>query len=335
MKKTDLMEAVGGIDRTLIEEHMKKKEKLARGKRARRAFVRYGVVAAVCLIIIGISILPAFMGGSIPSETVDTGHFSGGIKIPVHTLKASINTLNKVEIQEQVLYDADGVKAVINGWKNDGESGGLMLTFVNETDKKLNLSIGDIMVNGCIIPDMYATRAEAGQNAEETFMLPYDRLIENGITKVGGIKFEMIINVADDSGDTIYRGNCEVKTNFYDEMDSKEPSGVLLFEGNGVRVYGISVDTEKPAMLLCVESDKDIGIEFKNISVNGVKLTDFDRFGVFSGSKVFRNIRLSQWELNESGIEKIENIEFTVMGFESNSYAEIFVSEPISIIVSE
>ncbi len=334
MRTYELMEAVGSIDRGLIEEHMKKKEKLARGKRARRAFVRYGAVAAACLIVITAAVSSIKMG-SVSSVTTGTQPFAEGPEYPVYMVKSLANTLKDVEISEQVLFDSDGVKAVITGWEFDGNSGGFKLTFVNETDKKLNLSIGDIMVNGCIIPDMYATRAEAGQNAEETFMLPYDRLIENGITKVGGIKFEMIINVADESGDTIYRGNCEVKTNYYDEMDSKEPSGVLLFEGNGVRVYGISVDTEKPAMLLCVESDKDIGIEFKNISVNGVKLTDFDRFGAFSGSKVFRNIRLSQWELNESGIEKIENIEFTIMGFESNSYAEIFVSEPISIIVSE
>ncbi len=71
MKKTDLMEAVGGIDRTLIEEHMKKKERLARGKRARRAFVRYGAVAA-CLLLVAAAALPAVIKPTeVPKEPVE------------------------------------------------------------------------------------------------------------------------------------------------------------------------------------------------------------------------------------------------------------------------
>ncbi len=73
MKKTDLMEAVGGIDRTLIEEHIKKKERLARGKRIRRAIVRYGAVAAaLVLICLPLAALIAEQG-TVPGQDTISG----------------------------------------------------------------------------------------------------------------------------------------------------------------------------------------------------------------------------------------------------------------------
>ena len=72
MKKNEWNEGLSNIDIDLVEEYVKKKEKLAGMKKRSASLLRTGAVAACLIVVMGVIVaVPMFRRGEEPKIPVD------------------------------------------------------------------------------------------------------------------------------------------------------------------------------------------------------------------------------------------------------------------------
>jgi len=106
-------------------------------------------------------------------------------------------------------------------------------------------------------------------------------------------------------------GHCTVTVKGYDEKD--------LF-GYSVKVF------------LENKTDKELMFSVDNVSVNGYMCDPFWATTVAAGKKANEQITFFESDLEDNGIEKVEEITFTLKVYDSNDItADYFVKETFSI----
>ena len=112
-------------------------------------------------------------------------------------------------------------------------------------------------------------------------------------------------------------------------------TGAELYNENGIKIVGKTVDENSfwgTAILLYCEntSGKNVGISVDNMSVNGFMMSPFFSTTVYDGKKSIDEITLFSSELEENGIEAIEEVELRFHIYDANSYSTITATDPIT-----
>ena len=88
-----------------------------------------------------------------------------------------------------------------------------------------------------------------------------------------------------------------------------------------------------PGVILYIEnnSDKDITIQVRDVSVNGFMVESSMSSDVIAGRKSISDVQFFSSDLEENGIEDINDVEFYFHIFDMNSWDEIYDSEVINM----
>ena len=242
-----------------------------------------------------------------------------------------------VSIEEQVLVDQDGIKITALEYVKDSIWGdGIKVLIENETDKDVMVGCNALIVNDYMINDLFASEVAAGKKSNETIYISSSELKAAGIDTVGRI--EIYFHVYDtDSYDKIFDSDCvTIETSAIDSIDTTaNDEGTELYNDGGIRIIGKTVDENSfwgTAILLYIEnqSGNNVGISVDDLSINGFMLTPYFSTTVYDGKKCIDDITIMSSELEENGIESIDEVELKFRVYNSDSYETIAESDPIT-----
>lgn len=126
--------------------------------------------------------------------------------------------------------------------------------------------------------------------------------------------------------------------------DSKEITDISIkeqtvYEGNGIKVTVTGIDFEDffgPSITVLIENNsaKNITIQSRSCSVNGLMVDTMFSSDVAAGKKANDSITLSSSDLEISSITTIKDIEFALHIFDADSWDNIVDTEPIVLRTS-
>lgn len=114
-----------------------------------------------------------------------------------------------------------------------------------------------------------------------------------------------------------------------------DDAGVELYNANGIRIVGKTVDENSfwgTAILLYCEntSGRNVGISVNDMSINGFMMNPLFSTTIYNGKMAIDDITILSSDLEENGIESIENVELKFHIYDTDSYETIADSEPIT-----
>lgn len=241
-----------------------------------------------------------------------------------------------VTIEEQVLVDEGGIKITATEYTTDSIWGdGIKLLVENDSDTDYTIGCDALIVNDYMIMDLFASDIAAGKKANETMYLSTTELQAAGIDTVG--KVEMYFHAYDADMNYLFQNTySEVQTSEYDNMDTTpNDEGTELYNENGIRIVGQAVDENSfwgTAILLYVEntSGENVGISVDDMSINGFMMSPFFSTTVYDGKKAIDDITVFSTDLEENGIETIEDVELKFHIYNADTYETITDSDPIT-----
>ena len=243
-----------------------------------------------------------------------------------------------VSIEEQVVVDIDGLKVTATEYADDSIWGeGIKLLVENNTDKTYTVGCDALIVNDYMISDLFVAEVAAGKKSNETMYLSSSELEAAGIDAVGKIEIYLHAYESDDWTSYLFKDEyCEIQTSAYANMDTTvNDEGNELYNEGGIRIVGKTVDENSfwgTAILLYVEntSGANVGISVEEMSINGFMIDPIFSTTVYDGKKAFDDVTVFSSDLEENGIEKIEEVELKFHIYDADSYSTICDSDPIT-----
>lgn len=242
-----------------------------------------------------------------------------------------------VTIEEQVLIDQNDIMITATEYVTDSIWGdGIKLLLENNSNKDVMIGCNALIVNDYMITDLFVSEVAAGKKANETLYLSSTQLEAAGIENVG--KVEIYFHVYDSNEyENIFDAECvTIQTSEYANMDTTpNDAGTELYNEGGIRIVGKTVDENSfwgTAILLYCEnnSGKNVGISVDDMSINGFMMNPFFSTTVYDGKKSIDDITVFSSDLEENGIESIEEVELKFHIYEADTYSSITDSEAIT-----
>jgi hypothetical protein len=114
-----------------------------------------------------------------------------------------------------------------------------------------------------------------------------------------------------------------------------DDTGNELYNEGGIRIVGKAVDENSfwgTAILLYCEntSGRNVGISVDNMSINGFMMDPFFSTTVYDGKKDIDEITIFSSDLEDNGIESIEEVELQFHIYDADTYSTITDSDVIT-----
>ena len=258
---------------------------------------------------------------------------------PVTTDEPAVS--GDITIEEQILVDQDDIVITAAEYVSDSIWGdGVKVLLENNSDKDVAVSCNALIVNDYMITDLFVSQIAAGKKANDTIYLSSAELEAAGIDTVG--KIEIYFHVYDSSSyDNIFDSDCvTIQTSEYSNMDTTpNDAGTELYNEGGVRIVGKAVDENSfwgtAVLLYCEnESGRNVGISVDDLSVNGFMMSPLFSTTVYDGKRSIDDITIFSTDLEENGIESIEEVELKFHIYDAETYNTITDTDPIVFSVN-
>lgn len=279
------------------------------------------LVTMLCLTVFAIMALGSGSSGSDDTKEI---------------VATSNEPKTSVTIEEQELINQDGIVITAKEYVTDNIWGdGIKLVLENNTDKTVTVGCNALIVNNYMITDLFVAEVAPGKKSNEVMYLSNTELKAAGIDTVGQV--EIYFHVYDSASyDNIFDSGCvTIKTSEFANMDtSPEDMGTELYNENGIRIVGKAVDENSfwgTAILLYCEntSGKNVGISVEEMSINGFMMSPLFSTIIYDQKMSLDEITVLSTELEENGIDEIEEVELKFHIYDVDSYNTIADSEPI------
>lgn len=240
-------------------------------------------------------------------------------------------------IDEQVLVDANDVKITAKGFEKGGFMGDeLKLLIENNSSEDIIVQLDALIVNDYMVNDLFSEDVAAGKKANAEVNLLSSELESAGIDNIGQIEMRFKY-IEPDTFHTFYTTDLvSLKTNQFDQMDTTpNDDGKELYNANGFRIVGKYVEEDTVwgnAVILYLENNTDQNVTFQceDMSVNGFMVNPIFSSTVYPHKKAVSDITLFESNLEENGIESVDDIELTFRILNSENFSEIIKTEPIA-----
>lgn len=245
----------------------------------------------------------------------------------------------ELTIEEQVLFEQDGVKVTAKGIDEDDFWGpAVNLLIENDSDKDVGVGCDALIVNGYMITDLFSSQVAAGKKANENMNMMASELEAAGIENIG--KIEVYFHLFNPSSyETLYKADVvTIETNKVKEMDvdtTCEDDGFELYNQDGILIKGKYVDENSfwgTAVLLYIENstDKNIGINCDNMSINGFMVQPYFSSTIYAGKKAIDDITIMATDLESNAITSVDDLEVNFHIYNADSYDTICDTGAIS-----
>lgn len=240
-------------------------------------------------------------------------------------------------IEEQVIFDINDVKITAVEYVTDSIWGdGVKLLIENNGSSNVGVGCDALIVNDYMITDLFSEQVAAGKKSNETMDLLTSELEAAGIDNVGKIEFQLHLFDPETYMTTYTSDMITIQTNHYEDMDTTpNDDGQELYNNVGVRIVGKYVDEDSiwgNGIVLYLENntDQNIIVQADDMSVNGFMMTPYLSSTIYANKKAIDDITLMQSELDENGIDSVEDVELVFHIVNADTYKTITDSDIIS-----
>ena len=249
-----------------------------------------------------------------------------------------LTPIEGVSITSQVIYDEEGVRITATEIGESWSGIDLALHIENYSNRDIMVQAKDSSVNGYMVYGLMSPDIEKGKSVNASIRFDSDKLEECDIEKIAVMEFRFhIIDL--NTWDTIKDSDMiRVETTAAaDYVQDYQNDGKVIFDSKGIKIVemGISVgdDIWGPSAVFYIEntSDRNIGVQTRDVSVNGIKVDAIISEEIVAGKKAVAHMQFMQDEFDENGIEEINDIELCFHFFNWDSYENILTTEPIKI----
>lgn len=246
------------------------------------------------------------------------------------------SSTGSLSIDEQVLWEVDGVKVTATGITEDSIFGAeVNLLVENDSDKDIGIGTDAVIVNDYMISDLTSITVTAGNKSNSSVTLLSSELEAAGIDNIG--KVELYLHTFDpETYETKQSSDCITLTmSGADTVDTETNiGGTTLYDEGGVKIVGQYVDENSfwgSSILLYIENntDQNIIVQNEDIAINGFMVTSVLSQDVYAGKKAIADITLFESDLESNGITSIDDVE-TTFKILSEDFDEIANSGKVS-----
>lgn len=243
-------------------------------------------------------------------------------------------------IEEAVVVDQDGLRITVKGLDTTGGFMGpeLKLLIENNSDRALTVQARDVSVNGLMITGTSLSCDVApGKKANDSLVLFSSDLENSGIDTFASIEFKFHVFESDDWDTLFDTPAIQLETSLAQTYTQRyDDSGTTLYEEDGLRIVcpGLREDSVfGPEILLYIEnqSDLDITVQIRDLSINGFMVMSSLSSDVLAGKRAYTEITLFSSDLEDNGIEQIQNAEFSFHIFDPHSWDTIKDTDSVSL----
>lgn len=244
---------------------------------------------------------------------------------------------NSTSIDEQVVFDQNDVVVTVTKYNEDDLFGdSLQVLIENNSDVPVGVTSDALIINDYMISSYLSSEVAAGKKSNETFDLYTTELEAAGIDNVGQIEMKLHLYDPETFENTAEGELVTLKTNHFEEMDtSASDEGKELYNADGVRIVGKYVDEDSiwgNAIVLFLENNtnQDITVQCDNMSINGFMVYPIFSCTIYSNKKAIDEITILESDLEDNGIESVEEVELVFNILNNDTYETIASSEPIT-----
>ncbi|MDO4332943.1 MAG: hypothetical protein Q4C58_09685 [Eubacteriales bacterium] len=220
-------------------------------------------------------------------------------------------------VEEQVVFDQDGLKITLTGMESDGSLFGSEINFLieNSSEQKMTVQVRDVSVNDYMVDTSMSADTVPGKKNNASMTIMKSSLEECGIEKIAKIDFSFHIfdteswdTIADTDTISLETSHAATYSQIFDD------SGDILYEEDGVKIIlkGISDDSIfGPSIKYYIEnnSQEKIIVQARDTSVNDFMLSPTMSTEVTAGKKAIGTMTFFSSELEENSISEFETVE--------------------------
>lgn len=247
---------------------------------------------------------------------------------------------DEITVEEQVVYEENGIKITVKNIDLDGSFYGPELDFLIENDSEKNFTVQarNVSINGYMVD--YNMSADVAPQKKNNDSLTFFKssLDQCGIKQIAEIEFSLHIFNSDNWSDSYDSEMLTIKTPLADTYTQNyDDSGEVLYEDENVKIVskGIAEDINfmGPVLVLYIENnmEKGITVQGRDTSVNGFMIDAILSSELMPGKKTFANMTLLASDLKDNQIETIETLETSFHIFNTDGWATIKDTDPITI----
>ncbi len=271
-------------------------------------------------------------GGSAPSNNAGSGPSASAAD-------PGKPAAPEVTIEEQVVLDKNGIKITAKSLETKGIFGPeIKLLIENNSDTNVTVQARNVSVNGYMVETMLSSDVAAGKKANDSLTFMSSDIDTAGITTIADMEFAF--HVFDSvSWDTIFDSDTvRIETSAADGYTyTFDDSGTQVYNENGIEIVvkGLAESDSwlGPSVVVYIynSSNKDFTVQVRDVSVNGFMLDPIFSSDVVSGKHAIDTITFMSSEIEENGIETIENIELSFHVFNMDTWDTIVDTAPVVI----
>lgn len=243
-----------------------------------------------------------------------------------------------VTIEEQVLYDENDIKITATGIEDSWAGTKLTLLIENNSAKGVTVQARNANVNGYMVETMMSADVAAGKKSNDGLTFQTSGLKECGIEQIATMEFSFHIFDSESWDAIVDTDVIKIDTSVAEGyVQNYDDSGEVLVDTNGVKIVGKGLSDKNsffgPGVILYIEnnSDQDITVQVRDVSVNGFMVDTSMSEDVVAGKKAISAVTFFSSSLEENGITDITDVELFFHIFDLKTWDGIFDSDVITI----
>lgn len=274
-----------------------------------------------------------------PSSVQSGGQDSPAKSADPASAPAGSSSAQEVTIEEAVLFEQGGVRITAKSYDAKGTFGpGIKLLIENDSEKSVTVQARDCSVNGYMIETMLSSDVAPGKKANDSLTLSRSDLEAAGITTAAEIEFKFHI-FDSESWETVCDSDViRIETSAAEGyVFSYDDSGNPVYNENGIEIVvkGLSESGSLfgPEIVVYISNtgERDFTVQVRDVSINGFMVESIFSSEVLVGKHAVDAITFLSSELEENGIEKIENVELSFHVFDTDSWDTIVDTPTVTI----
>ena len=242
----------------------------------------------------------------------------------------------KAKIEETVIMDRDNIKITAKSINYDGFMGPeIKLLIENNSDKNITVQTDNFTINDLVVDALFSADVAAGKKATDEITLSEDELKMSNINTIKEIEFDINVMEEETYDDIFVEKNIVIKTDAKNYTQKYNTYGTLLVNQDGIIIYILglaktdSIFGKEVILYIENNNDQEYTVQVDNFSVNGFMATTYFSATIPAHKKAYDTITISDDDLKENDIDKIEDIEFIFKVFNFESWDDLFSTDTI------
>lgn len=243
-----------------------------------------------------------------------------------------------VTIDEQIVYENDSIKLTAKeiDFSDDRY---IRVKFLAENNSDANISfIGNYFsINGITMYCGFYIEVAAGKKANGTLDLRIDDLEAVGIENIATVVARDVYIYDNEASETLTHLTFEIPTSIADEYtQTVDSSGQVVYDQNGIviKYRGIVKDwTDEEVLSFYIENNSSpaVSIYTDDVSVNGFMVYGSMVAYAYPNCVTYEELDFSSSDMEENGIESIEEVSFTLWAYDDESNEKVWETEEITV----